>query len=104
MIKTDITLRPATAPGKSVVAIETVTKHRFNPMEGRSTQDIICWFENVLDVELNQQNYSLAQNAISFYLSGNPEPTLKSVLDYLEGVDALKPFALELKKNLLFSG
>lgn len=74
---------------------------RFNPIEGKSAEEIIYWFQKVVDVELNDTNYTLALNTINLHLINNNPPFVKSVLDDLEGVESLKAFAIELKKNLL---
>ncbi len=89
------------AVNKIVIVPNSDRPYRFNPIENRSAEEILLWFQQIVDVELNLQNYALARDAIRLHLINNSAPSVKSVLDDFEGVEPLMPFVIELKRNLL---
>lgn len=86
----------------AILNFDTNQVTRLNPIEGKNVEEIIEWFQLVIDVEFNSQNYSLAKLVISQHLSKNSAPTIRSIIDDLERVNELLPFAIELKKALLY--
>jgi len=90
------------ALGTTIDFSNSSSRFALNPVEGKSVEEIILWFQQVVDVEFNSQNYSLAKTVISQHLCNNRKPSVRSIIEELERVDELVPFAIELKKTLLF--
>lgn len=86
----------------SIIEFDKTKAISLNPVEGKSVEEIIQWFQQVVDVEFNSHNYNRAKSVISQHLCNNRKPTVRSIIEDIERVDELVPFAIELKKALLF--